>query len=62
METPIGYKSSEGAAAMMGVSYTKFQRLYAKKIKSLQLFQRGPRFFLEKDIETYMNEMNSENE
>ena len=61
METPVGYKSSEGAAAMMRISYTKFQRLHAKKIKSLQLFKRGPRFFLEEDIQAYITEI-AENE
>ena len=62
MKTPTGYKSSEGAAAMMGVSYQKFQRLFAREIRSLQLFPRGPRFFLKKDIETYINQLNSKHE
>lgn len=56
MKTPTKYLDSAKSALVLECSYPKFMRLHAKEIPSIQLYQNGPRLFLETDVLKYKEE------
>ena len=62
MAAPKGLETTETAASMLGISYSKFMRLHSKEIPSEQLHQRGPRLYRTEDVQDYIEQLSPESE
>ena len=53
MKTPKKYIDSARSAQLLECSYQIFQRKHARQIDCIQLYDNGPRLFLESDVKKY---------